>query len=98
VKAIKTPLRNYRLDLEFRRVVRHVPHCQRPGLHTWLRRCRRRQARTVHESHPATWSSHRLLSRAMQGPFRTISGCGEECGEALHKYVLGPFAAASPWF
>ena len=52
--------RNFRLELDFRRTIQHVPRPQRPGLRHLLRRHRRHRARTFYHLDPATGHWHRL--------------------------------------
>jgi hypothetical protein len=52
--AIRTWTYNFRLDLDFRRTMRHVSRLQRPGLRALLRRqAERRSAGTLSQLDPA---------------------------------------------
>jgi hypothetical protein len=61
-----TSKRNYQLELDFRRAVRHVPRQYRPRLRAWIRGFhprdvpRRYRARKFYELDPATGHWRRL--------------------------------------
>ena len=63
MKAIKAHRHNYRLDLDFRRIVQRVPIRQRPSPRTWLRRYAR-TLRQLDSSAVRLWAELPGVARA----------------------------------